>query len=393
MNKGIFITGTDTGVGKTVVASALALRLKSEGIDVGLFKPFQSAGYDAKIFKEIVGVSEPLSLINPYYSCLPLAPYKAFKRINLRKVVMAYKELASRHDFMIVEGAGGLLVPIKKDYLMSDLILELGLPVLIISRAGLGTINHTLLTASEAKNLGIEVRGIVINGKDIKKSDISVNSNARVIKEFCKVPILGIIPKCRNTEEAIDYASKIIDIKAILQGKGNNYRQLMQSDKKYIWHPFTQMKDWLKSRPLIIEEAKGCYLKDTAGKWYLDGVSSLWVNLYGHRKREIDLAIKTQIDKVAHSTLLGLANVPSVELAKRLIEIAPAGLRKVFYSDNGSTAVEVALKIAYQYWQHKGKTEKCKFVYLENAYHGDTLGAVSVGGIDLFHKTFRPLLF
>ncbi|MCM8770252.1 MAG: adenosylmethionine--8-amino-7-oxononanoate transaminase [Candidatus Omnitrophica bacterium] len=167
----------------------------------------------------------------------------------------------------------------------------------------------------------------------------------------------------------------------------------MQSDKKYIWHPFTQMKDWLKSRPLIIEEAKGCYLKDTAGKWYLDGVSSLWVNLYGHRKREIDLAIKTQIDKVAHSTLLGLANVPSVELAKRLIEIAPAGLRKVFYSDNGSTAVEVALKIAYQYWQHKGKTEKCKFVYLENAYHGDTLGAVSVGGIDLFHKTFRPLLF
>ncbi|MDD5043954.1 MAG: adenosylmethionine--8-amino-7-oxononanoate transaminase [Candidatus Omnitrophica bacterium] len=153
------------------------------------------------------------------------------------------------------------------------------------------------------------------------------------------------------------------------------------------------MKDWLKSEPLIIEEARGVYLKDAKGKWYLDGISSLWVNVHGHRKREIDLKIKEQLNKVAHSTLLGLANAPSVELAAELMKIAPKGLSKVFYSDNGSTSVEVALKMAYQYWQHKGRKQKQKFVYLENSYHGDTLGSVSVGGVDLFHSIFRPLLF
>ncbi|MEW6009450.1 MAG: adenosylmethionine--8-amino-7-oxononanoate transaminase [Candidatus Omnitrophota bacterium] len=164
-------------------------------------------------------------------------------------------------------------------------------------------------------------------------------------------------------------------------------------DKKYIWHPFTQMKDWEKEEQLIIEEAKGSYLKATNGKWYLDGVSSLWVNLHGHRKRQIDTTIKEQINKVSHSTLLGLGNIPSIELAKRLVDIVPKGLSKVFYSDNGSTAVEVALKIAFQYWANIGKKKKSRFVHLNNSYHGDSLGAVSVGGIDLFHKTYKPLLF
>ncbi|MDP2939197.1 MAG: adenosylmethionine--8-amino-7-oxononanoate transaminase [Candidatus Omnitrophota bacterium] len=164
-------------------------------------------------------------------------------------------------------------------------------------------------------------------------------------------------------------------------------------DKKYLWHPFTQMKDWLEEEQLVIEEARGCYLKDTKGKWYLDGISSLWVNIHGHRKKEIDSAIKKQLSKLAHSTLLGLGNLPSIKLAKELIKIAPRKLSKVFYSDNGSTAVEVALKIAFQYWQNTGFKEKNKFIHLENSYHGDTLGAVSVGGIDLFHRIYKPLLF
>jgi len=155
------------------------------------------------------------------------------------------------------------------------------------------------------------------------------------------------------------------------------------------------MRDWLKESPFIIEEAKGCYLKDVRGKWFLDGVSSLWVNVHGHRKKEIDESLRNQINKVSHSTLLGLANVPSIELAKELVGIAPKGLSKVFFSDNGSTSVEVALKMAYQYWQHKNPraNNKNKFVYLDCSYHGDTIGSVSVGGIDLFHKIFHPLLF
>ena len=153
------------------------------------------------------------------------------------------------------------------------------------------------------------------------------------------------------------------------------------------------MQDWQKEKQLIIEDSKGCHLKATDGKWYLDGVSSLWVNVHGHKKKELNEALIKQIGMVSHSTLLGLGNVPSVELAKMLVDIAPKGLNKVFYSDNGSTAVEVALKMAFGYWQHRGFNKKIKFVSFVNAYHGDTIGSVSVGGIDMFHKAYKPLLF
>lgn len=171
--------------------------------------------------------------------------------------------------------------------------------------------------------------------------------------------------------------------------------EIVKDDIIYIWHPFTQMTEYEKEEPypVIIEEGNGEFLKDIDGNLYIDGVSSLWVNVHGHRKKEIDEAVKSQLEKIAHSTLLGISNVPAVKLAKRLAEIAPVKLNKIFYSDNGSTAVEVALKIGLQYWQLKGRKKKQKFVSFINAYHGDTVGAVSVGGIDLFHQRFAPLLF
>lgn len=168
---------------------------------------------------------------------------------------------------------------------------------------------------------------------------------------------------------------------------------LADKDRRYLWHPFTQMRDWTATQPLIIAAAEGNELIDTDGRRYLDGVSSLWVTVHGHRRRELDDAVRAQLDRVAHSTLLGLSNVPAIELAERLVAIAPPGLSRVFYSDSGSTAVEIALKIAYQYQQQRGRTAKSKFLALTEAYHGDTVGAVSVGGIDLFHQIFQPLLF
>ncbi|MCF6154620.1 MAG: adenosylmethionine--8-amino-7-oxononanoate transaminase [wastewater metagenome] len=169
--------------------------------------------------------------------------------------------------------------------------------------------------------------------------------------------------------------------------------QLETWDKTYLWHPFTQMQDYTKETPLIIEEGNGIFLKDVDGKEYIDGISSMWCNLHGHRKKEIDNAIKRQLDKIAHSTLLGPSNIPAIELARKLAEIAPKGLTKVFYSDNGSTANEVALKMAFQYWQHKGLKDKTQFVALQYGYHGDTVGTMSVGGIEIFHRAFRPLYF
>jgi len=169
--------------------------------------------------------------------------------------------------------------------------------------------------------------------------------------------------------------------------------KLIKLDRQFVWHPFTQMREWAETDPLIIERAQGNYLIDTEGKRYLDGVSSLWVNVHGHRRPEIDRAIKAQLDKIAHSTLLGLGNGPSIELAQRLVRIAPKGLKKVFYSDNGSTAVEIALKMAFQYWEQTGKPEKKQYIAFTGAYHGDTFGSMSVGEIDIFVKKYRPLLF
>ena len=172
-----------------------------------------------------------------------------------------------------------------------------------------------------------------------------------------------------------------------------NPELLSQWDKQWIWHPFTQMGEWAKEDILIIESGKGSYLRDIKGRRYLDGVSSLWCNVHGHRVPELDRAIRSQLNQVAHSTFLGLSNVPAIKLAKKLIEIVPPGLKRVFYSDSGSEAVEIALKITYQYWQHKGERKRTKFIRLTNAYHGDTIGSVSVGGIDLFHEIYQPLLF
>lgn len=171
--------------------------------------------------------------------------------------------------------------------------------------------------------------------------------------------------------------------------------RLKQLDKTYIWHPFTQMKDWLacEQHPLVIAKAKGVYLYDTDGNRYIDGVSSLWVNVHGHAHPMIDRAIKNQINQLSHSTFLGLSHPPAIQLAEQLIQIAPKGLSKVFYSDNGSTAVEIALKQAYQYFQNTGKPKKRTLVHLKNSYHGDTLGSVSVGGIDLFHQVYGGLIF
>jgi adenosylmethionine-8-amino-7-oxononanoate aminotransferase len=172
-------------------------------------------------------------------------------------------------------------------------------------------------------------------------------------------------------------------------------QQLIDWDRRYLWHPFTQMQEWEQEKPLIIERGKGSYLIDTEGKKYLDGTSSIWVNLHGHRHPILDRAIKKQLDKIAHSTFLGLTNPPAIELARELIRIAPKGLTRVFYSDNGSTAVEIALKMAVQYWQqrHPKAGPKNTFLHLKLAYHGDTIGAVSVGNIELFHSRFKPLLF
>lgn len=168
-------------------------------------------------------------------------------------------------------------------------------------------------------------------------------------------------------------------------------QRLVAADLQHVWHPFTQQQGWPGDDPLVIESAAGMYLTGTDGRRYLDGVSSLWTSVHGHRVPEIDDAVRRQLDKVAHSTFLGLTHEPGIELAAMLCASAPPGLTRVFYAGDGSSAVEAALKMAYQGAAQRGE-QRPLYVRVEHGYHGDTLGAVSVGGIDLFHATYRPIL-
>jgi adenosylmethionine-8-amino-7-oxononanoate transaminase len=173
----------------------------------------------------------------------------------------------------------------------------------------------------------------------------------------------------------------------------DRYSRLAQADHRHLWHPFTQMRLWLDEEPLIIERGEGNYLIDARGRRYLDGVSSLWCNVHGHRKAQLDQALRDQIDRIAHSTMLGLSNTPAIELAAALTSIVPRGLERVFYSDSGAEAVEVAVRMAAQYWQLAGSPQRTLFITLEEAYHGDTIGSASLGYSEPFHRHIRALLF
>ena len=174
---------------------------------------------------------------------------------------------------------------------------------------------------------------------------------------------------------------------------GDDHETLAEQDKRYLWHPFTPQQRWTSSDPLIIERGEGSYLIDDQGRSYLDAVSSLWTNVHGHNHPALNEALQSQLNVLAHSTMLGLTHPTAITLATELVRCTPQNLRRVFYSDSGSTATEIAVKMAYQAQQQRGKTNKTRFATLKDAYHGDTIGAVSVGAIDLFHETFRPLLF
>ena len=171
-----------------------------------------------------------------------------------------------------------------------------------------------------------------------------------------------------------------------------NTGKIVAADKKYVWHPFTQMQDWTDpdNEPVVLVAGKGAWLEDSYGRGYLDGNSSIWTNIHGHNHPRMNQAIRDQLNRVAHTSFLGFTNPLAVELAEHLIASVPqSGLSKVFFSDDGSTAIEVAIKMCVQYFQQNGKSEKVGFVAFENAYHGDTLGASSLGGISIFHDRFR----
>ena len=402
MKRIFFVTGTDTGVGKTMTVYALALLLRARGLTVGVMKPVQSGGAgDAQFLKKQLCLTDDIREINPYCAGEALSPHLALKRAGVKvdkhHVLTITGRLSEKYDVLLVEGAGGLCVPIAGSYLMADLAHDLKAELIIVARLGLGTINHTLLTLNEADRRGLLLGGVIFSDATGKQRGVPEETNPQEIKKIGGAVILGEVPflKKKDPQSVLRACLKTLKIHSLIAPGIDRTKELVAKDKAYVWHPFTQMRDWEADVPgerLVIDRAEGVNLIDTSGRRYIDGVSSLWVTVHGHNRREITEAVARQAARLDHSTMLGLANTPAVELAEKLVKLAPTGLEKVFYSDNGSTAVEIALKMSYQYWQNTGKPEKHMLCHLANSYHGDTLGSVSVGGIDLFHQVYRRLI-
>jgi adenosylmethionine-8-amino-7-oxononanoate transaminase len=233
------------------------------------------------------------------------------------------------------------------------------------------------------------------------KNDPATKPDTKLIEDMTGTKVFGGLPFIEDTDNAQTIAGVFeasVDVESLIRRmtfavSDERRKDIETKDKKYIWHPFTQMKDWMNEPATVIESGHGVTLRDMDGNEYLDAFSSYWCNIHGHGEPRLARALTNQMGKIAHSTFLGYSNVPAVEFAEELINSAPEGLTRVFYSDDGSTAVEAAIKMSYQYWrQAEPGTKRRRFLALSSAYHGDTVGAMSVGGIALYHDTFRDLL-
>ncbi len=407
--RGCLITGTDTGVGKTVVTAAMLAALRAAGEDALALKPVLTGTEDPpdpvwppdhELLATVAGVAvEAVNFASYGPAVSPhLAVALSGRALDVEALAARIRAAAPARAPLLVEGVGGLLVPLDGGWDVRALARALGLALIVVARPGLGTINHTLLTLEAARAAGLRVAGVVLNRWPDEPGEIE-RSNRETIARLGGVEV-AVLGELAGPEPALLAAAGAgLPLSRWLgeaepSGGERDSAALVAADRRHVWHPFTAQQSWGAQDPvLVIERGEGATLWDRDGRAYLDGVSSLWCNVHGHRHPVLDAAVRAQLDRVAHSTMLGLTHPPAVELAQRLAAIAPAGLTRVFYSDSGSTAVEIALKIAFQYWAQQGQPERRRFVCLENAYHGDTIGAVSVGGIDLFHAVYGPLLF
>ena len=402
----LFVTGTDTGAGKTVVSAGLAAALRARGIVTGALKPVATgvpagdAGDDARLLAAAAGQAPEACRLESF--ALPRSPVAAAsaegRLIDFDALVAAVLDRAREVEVLVVEGVGGLLVPLTADTTVATLFRRLGAHVLVVARAGLGTVSHTALTVEACRAHGLRLLGIVLDDTEGVDANFAAE-NAHQIESQCGVRVFGTIPHTgatADTEALGQLVEQHVDVGAVLDAAStpSSLRSaVLDADRAHAWHPFTQTVEWREEDPPVIRAGEGCWLLDEDGRRYLDGVGSLWANVHGHAHPALDRAVHEQAGLIAHSTFLGQTHAQGALLAAELVALAPAGLTRVFYSEAGAAAVEVALRVALLAQQRRGERGRARFISLQDAYHGDTAGAVSVGRSEPFHSGLDPLLF
>ena len=403
MKKGIFITATGTEVGKTYISAILLEQMREQGINCGYYKPVLSGASEEGLNDcEYVAKKTGVKTFCSYMFEPPVSPHLAAElagmEIKEEKILEDFQRFAKDFDYVLVEGAGGIFTPLGKDLAMPDIIKTLGLDIIIIADAGLGTINATVLTVDYARAHGINIEGIILNRYD--ETNLIHRNNREKIEELTGVkmsvleeggnPPLGIFAQIDAAK--IPVPPQGGDIKACLPALLPSCPPAFNPATYPIWHPCSQMKDYEEFPPIVIERGEGLYLYDTEGKRYADVVSSWWCNLLGHCNPRINAAVKKQIDKLEHVIFANFSHKKALELCEKLSKYLPRNLEKFFFTDNGSSAIEAAMKMSFQYHQQSGNPQKQRFMALTDAYHGETIGALSVGGVDLYSEIYKPVL-
>lgn len=406
----VAVLGTDTGCGKTVATAALAAALLSRGRRVAALKPVATGveppghGEDAELLAAATGVTPAdCSMATYRLPRSPLAAARAEGRVVgvddlVERVLLRAADPAL--DILLVEGVGGLLVPLTERLTVRDLVRRLDAPVLLVARAGLGTINHTALTVEGCRGAGLDVVGVILVDVDAATDAGLVLENAARIAAQCGVEVLGTLPhldRPRDPALLTRTALAALDLDtleaAVLAPRTDHTPDLIEADRRHLWHPFTQTSDWLAEDPLVVRSGTGCRLRTVDGREYIDAIGALWANVHGYGHPGIDEAIREQVARISHATLLGQTHEPASLLAAELAALTPAGLTRVFLSESGASAVEVALRVALLAQRHRGQHRRTRFLSLEEAYHGDTAGSVSIGRSEPFHRGLGPLLF
>ncbi len=403
------VVGTDTEAGKTVVSAAIVAALRGRGVRAEGIKPVATgvatgeAGEDATLLARASGRAPGECLLAGFVlPRSPLAAARAEQRaVDVEALLrgIAARAVEPGVELLVVEGVGGLLVPLTDRVTVRDLVRRLDAPVLVAGRAGLGTIGHCALTVEACRAAGLDVAGVVLSDVDGTTPAEFAAENAAQVAAQCGVPLLGVLPHVADTAdinalaaaaESSLHLDALLDAVAAPRVDGD---AVVRLDHRHLWHPFTQTSEWLDEDPVVVHRGEGCWLVDAHGNRYLDGVASLWANVHGHAHPRLDAALREQTARIAHSTFLGLTHEPGARLAAELCAVAPPGLTRVFYSEAGAAAVEVALRVALLAHRHRGEPQRTRFVSLVEAYHGDTPGAVSVGRSEPFHRGLDPLLF
>lgn len=419
MIKGLFVTGTSTGVGKTFITSLLLKVLRGKGVDAVPVKPVQTGAVrssggtfsapDLEYCLRAAGIvvtHEDERQMVPYLyqpACSPhLAARLAGERIDISRILSCIAEIQTRHDFIIAEGAGGILVPLSEQKSMADLAKALNFPVIVVATRALGTLNHTLLTLEALRSRSIPIFGLILNDVEPVADEEIPADNEKTLASIAQVPLLFRVPY-----GALDFKLPQEVISAITSESSGNVTpenaashiteelsDIRKSDIEHLWHPFTDITAYQnRENYILITSADGIFLEDSRGVKYLDGISSWWCANLGHRHPRIVAALKAQAARLPHCILGGIAHPEAVLLADELAQLLPGNLNHVFYASDGSSAVEAALKIALQYYSNRGESGKTKFACLEHSYHGDTFGAVSVGYVEEFHRSVRSVLW